>query len=153
MQRLYFEVRAWLFCRGNCHDEKEKTSEFDGIGEFSFCQFFFEGQSIKHFNTAMFLEELRVQRGYVNIFQIVQIRWQAIQTYFVGNIEKCVEHLEAALSLAKETAQPAWVIKDILVDLRNQHWTRCTTRNEFYDTPAQKELTESDEELLLPYSW
>lgn len=136
------------YLRGKYHDEKEKTSEFDDWG-IQFLPVLFEGQSIKHFNTAMFLEELRVQQE-SEYFQIVQIRWQAIQTYFVGNIEKCVEHLEAALSLAKETAQPAWVIKDILVDLRNQHWTRCTTRNEFYDTPAQKELTESDEELYYP---
>lgn len=146
--RAYILKFVLGYPRGKYHDEKEKTSEFDDWG-IQFLPVLFEGQSIKHFNTAMFLEELRVQQE-SEYFQIVQIRWQAIQTYFVGDIEKCVEHLEAALSLAKETAQPTWVIKDILVDLRNQHWTRCTTRNEFYDTPAQKELTESDEELYYP---
>lgn len=49
-----------------------------------------------------------------------------------------------------ETNQPTWVIKDILADLRNEHWVRCTARNEFSDTPAQKELTESSEELYYP---
>ena len=146
--RAYILKFVLGYPRGKYHDEKEKTSEFDDWG-IQFLPVLFEGQSIKHFNTAMFLEELRAQQE-SEYFQIVQIRWQAIQTYFVGDIEKCVEHLETALSLAKETAQPAWVIKDILVDLRNQHWTRCTTRNEFYDTPAQKELTESDEELYYP---
>ena len=43
----------------------------------------------------------------------------------MGNIEKCVEHLENALALARETNQPTWVIKDILVDLRNQRITLC----------------------------
>ena len=30
------------------------------------------------------------------------------------------------------------------------HWTCCTARNEYSDTPAQKELTESSEELYYP---
>lgn len=37
-----------------------------------------------------------------------------------------------------------------MVDLRNEHWVRCTVRNEFSDIPAQKELTESNEELYYP---
>ena len=36
------------------------------------------------------------------------------------------------------------------MDLRNQHWTRCIVRNECSDPPAQKELTESNEELYYP---
>lgn len=134
--------------RGKYPDETEKTSEFDEWG-LQFLPILFEGKSIKHFNTAMYLDALKAQqdKGY---YQIVHVRWQAIQAYFAGDIEKCVGYLEAALNLAKETSQPTWVIKDILVDLRNQHWTRCTIRNEFSETPAQKELTESSEELYYP---
>lgn len=126
----------------------EKTSELDEWG-LQFLPILFEGKSIKHFNTAMYLDTLKAQQDDEH-YQIVQIRWQAIQTYFAGDIEKCVEHLDTALDLAKKTAQPTWVIKDILVDLRNQHWIRCTAKNEFSDAPAQKELTESDEELYYP---
>lgn len=128
--------------------EKERTSEFDDWG-LQFLSILFEGKSIKHFNTAMYLEALKAQQD-EDHYQIVQIRWKAIQAYFSGDIEKCVEHLEAALKLAKESSQPAWVIKDILIDLRNQHWTRCTAKNEFSNTSAQKELTESSEELYYP---
>lgn len=135
------------YSRGRYPDETEKTSEFDEWG----LQFLpiFEGKSIKYFNTAMYLDELKAHQDDEH-YQIVHIRWQAIQAYFADDIEKCVGYLEAALSLAKETSQPTWVIKDILVDLRNQHWTRCTIRNEFSETPAQKELTESSEELYYP---
>lgn len=136
------------YSRGRYPDEAEKTSEFDDWG-IQFLPILFEGKSIKHFNTAMYLDALKAQQDNEH-YQVVQIRWQAIQAYFAGDIEKCVEHLEAALNLAKETNQPTWVIKDILVDLRNQHWTRCTIRNEFSETPAQKELTESSEELYYP---
>lgn len=144
----YFLKFVLGYSRDRYPDETEKTSEFDDWG-IQFLPILFEGKSIKHFNTAMYLDALKAQQDDGH-YQVVQIRWQAIQAYFVGDIEKCVEYLEAALSLAKETNQPTWVIKDILVDLRNQHWTRCTARNEYSDTPAQKELTESSEELYYP---
>lgn len=134
--------------RGRYSDEPEKTSELDEWG-LQFLPILFEGKSIKHFNTAMYLDTLKAQQDDEH-YQIVQIRWQAIQAYFAGDIEKCVEHLETALDLAKKTAQPTWVIKDILIDLRNQHWIRCTAKNKIPDSPAQKELTESDEELYYP---
>ena len=122
--------------------------EFDDWG-LQFLPILFEGKSIKYFNTAMYLDALKAQQDDGH-YQVVQIRWQAIQAYFAEDIKKCVECLETALSLAKETNQPTWVIKDILVDLRNVHWTCCTARNEYSDTPAQKELTESSEELYYP---
>lgn len=97
----------------------------------------------------MYLDTLKAQQDDGH-YQVVQIRWQAIQAYFSGDIEKCVGHLETALSLAKEANQPTWVIKDILVDLRHQYWTCCTAKNQSYDSTAQKELTESEEELYYP---
>ena len=45
--------------------------------------------------------------------------WKAIQAYFQGDVTKCVEHLEEALKMAQDSNQPIWVIKDILIDLRN----------------------------------
>ena len=136
------------YSRGKYPHEIEKTSEFDEWG-LQFLPILFEGKSIKHFNVAMYLDTLKTQQN-GEYYQIVQIRWQAIQSYFAGDIEKCVEYLEKAVNLAKETVQPTWVIKDILIDLRNQHWTCCTVKNKFFDTPAQKELTESSEELYYP---
>ena len=114
-----------------------------------FLPILFEGRSIKQFNTAMFLESVKALQS-DEFFQIVQLRWQAIQAYFMGDIAKCVEHLDSALKLAKETNQPTWVIKDLLVDRRNQHWMLCTVNNQYFESEAQKELTESDEELYYP---
>lgn len=136
------------YSRGRYTGETEKTSEFDEWG-IQFLPILFEGRSIKHFNIAMYLDALKTQQD-EDHYRVVQIRWQAIQAYFAGDIEKCIEYLETALNCAKETNQPTWVIKDILVDLRNQHWTRCIVRNECSDPPAQKELTESSEELYYP---
>ena len=136
------------YSRGRYTGKTEKTSEFDEWG-IQFLPILFEGRSIKHFNIAMYLDALKTQQD-EDHYRVVQIRWQAIQAYFAGDIEKCIEYLETALNCAKETNQPTWVIKDILVDMRNQHWTRCIVRNECSDPPAQKELTESSEELYYP---
>ena len=146
--RDYFLKFVLGYSRGGCLDETKNTNEFDDWG-IQFLPILFEGISIKHFNTAMYLDALKAQQDDGH-YQVVQIRWQAIQAYFAGNLKKCVEYLETALSLAKETNRPTWVIKDILVDLRNVHWTCCTARNEYSDTPAQKELIESSEELYYP---
>ena len=136
------------YARGKYPDETEKTSEFDDWG-LQFLPVLFEGKSIKHFNAAMYLDVLKTQQDDA-YSQIVQIRWKAIQAYFSGDIDKCVEHLEAALKLAKETNQPTWVVKDILIDLRNEQTTRCVAKNEYLVVPAQTELTESNEELYYP---
>ncbi len=134
--------------RGRTPDKTEKTSNFDDWG-IKFLSVLFKGESIKHFNAAMYLEELKAQQD-DRYYQVVKIRWQAIQAYFCGDVEKCVEHLASAEKLAKETNQPSWVIKDILVDLRNQQSSCNTIKNMYSVPPAQKELTESNEELYYP---
>ena len=76
--------------------------------------------------------------------------WKAIQAYFQGDVTKCVEHLEEALKMAQDSNQPIWVIKDILIDLRNQQLELNAINNCFMESIAQKELTQSGEELYYP---
>lgn len=134
---------------GRYPDEEEKSGDIDDWC-LQFLPILFEGKSIKQFNVTMYLEDLKKSQT-EDHFAIVQIRWQAIQAYFMGDLQKCVEYLESALKLAKEAKQPAWVIKDILVDLRNQQITLNNTKNIFYSqSEAQQELTDSEEELYYP---
>ena len=129
-------------------DEEIHTGDIDEWGV-QFLQVLFEAKSIKQFNVAMFLESLKETQEDGH-FQIAQIRWQAIQAYFMGNVEKCVEHLESALKLARETNQPTWVIKDILVDLRNHQIILCNIKNLIPKSDAQNELNENNEEVYYP---
>lgn len=129
-------------------DEVEKSSEIDDWCV-QFLPVLLEGRSVKHFNAGMFLEAIKSQQA-DEFYRIVQMRWQAIQDYFLGNIERCIKHLEAALEYARETNQPTWVIKDILIDLRNQHQILNTINNCFSLSDAQKELTNSNEEVYYP---
>lgn len=136
------------FSSGNPFHKTVKTNEIDEWGV-QFLPVLFEERSIKHFNTGMFLDTLKEQQT-DEYFQIVCIRWQAIQAHFLGDIAKCIESLEAALKLSKETKQPAWVIQDILIDLRNQHWILNTANNCYTESHAQKELRESKEDVYYP---
>ena len=125
-----------------------KTSKLDDWGV-QFLPILFEGKSIKEFNSSLFLvclEELQ-EKEY---FSVVDMRWKAIQFYFNGDVPKCVETLQKALEIAKATNQPSWVIKDILIDLRNQQLELCTEKNIYSKSEAQKELEESEEEVYYP---
>lgn len=133
---------------GQVLDEKKKTSEIDDWCV-QFLPILFEGKSIKQFNTAMFLESLNALQS-DDFFSIVQMRWQAIQFYFQGDVTKCADCLQSAVDFAKETNQPTWVIKDLLIDHRNLHGTLCTINNRYFEPESQKELTESEEELYYP---
>lgn len=128
--------------------EKESTSAIDDWGV-QFFSVLFEGKSIKQFNTGMFMEELKVEQSN-EYFEIVELRWKAIQSYYLDDVEKCIEYLQKALGKAKESKQLTWVIKDILIDIRNQHNLRCIIQNRHYESEAQKELSESGEELYYP---
>lgn len=52
--------------------------------------------------------------------------------------------------MAQDSNQPIWVIKDILIDLRNQQLELNVINNCFMESIAQKELTQSGEELYYP---
>lgn len=129
-------------------DEEIKTSKLDEWGE-QFLAVLFEAKSIKNFNTGMFLDALKELQDEV-YFDVVALRWQAIQSYYLGDITKCIDNLEAALKLAKETSQPTWVIQDILIDLKNVHWVNCTANNCYTESSAEKELDGIEENVNYP---
>lgn len=129
-------------------DEVEETSDIDEWG-LQFLQVLLEGVSIKQFNTGMFLDTLQAQQT-AEYFQVVQSRWKAIQSYFGGDTLKCLECLEEALRLARESKQPLWIENDILIDIRNENLIQNTIDNRYSMPKAQKELTDSIEEVYYP---
>ncbi|MCM1159315.1 MAG: hypothetical protein NC300_11135 [Bacteroidales bacterium] len=129
--------------------QSSKTSELDEWC-FQFLPIMFEGKSIKHFNTGMFLDFLKNNQD-KNFFQVVSIRWSAIEAYYLGDIDTCLHKLEKALKIAKESNQPTWVIKDILIDLRNQNILVANMKGSLeLNSSAQKELSESQEQIYYP---
>lgn len=129
-------------------EDKVHTSAVDDWGV-QFLTVLFERKPIQQFNTGMFMETLKELQEEEH-FQIVDIRWQAIQAYFAGDVSKCLEHLQKALKLAKDLKRPSWLINDILIDIRNQDLVLDTINNPFTTSDAQKELTNSKEEIHYP---
>ncbi len=129
-------------------EDKIHTSDIDDWGV-QFLNVLFERKSIQQFNTGMFLDVLKVMQEEEH-FQIVDIRWRAIQAHFAGDVSACIEYLKKALKLAKDSKRPPWLINDILIDIRNQDWVLATINNRFSDSDAQKELTDSKEEVHYP---
>lgn len=129
-------------------DELTHTSELDDWGV-QFLPVLFEGKSIKEFNTALFLDCLKMSQK-EDYFNVVNLRWRAIQSYFNGDITQCIKYLQEALTAAKTTNLPTWLIKDILIDLRNQHYELCAENNTYSESEAQKELDASEDELYYP---
>ena len=133
------------------HNTFDQTKGSSYIDEWcaQFLQILFEEKTIKQFNINMFLETLK---GYQTSehYQVVETRWKAIQAYFSNDIKHCVEYLETALQQARETNRPSWVINDILIDLRNQHWSLCTINNSYTESSAQKELNLSEDKVYYP---
>ena len=128
--------------------EEEKTGEMDEWC-IQFLPVLFEGKTIKQFNVALFLEALK--KNQTDCFSsLVAVRWEAIQAYFMGDVDSCIKHLEKALALARELKQPSWVINDILIDLRNQQIVLDTINNRFSMSTAQQELSNSEEEIYYP---
>lgn len=129
-------------------DEEENSCTIDEWGERFLCVLF-EGKSVKEFNVGMFLSELKKEQS-EEYHSIVAIRWQAIQAYYLDDLESAIFYLNEALKLAKEKNQPSWIIKDILIDLRNLNYTLNIVKNCYVESEAQKELTQSTEELYYP---
>lgn len=129
-------------------DEKASTSKIDEWAE-HFLTILFGSKSIKDFNTSMFLEDLKEVQD-ETYFNVVNLRWMAIQSYFLNDIPKCIDYLKKACDLAKQNSQPTWIIQDILIDLRNQQITLDTINNQYTESLAQEELDEIDEKLYYP---
>lgn len=130
-------------------EEPIQTNELDDWGV-QFLPILFEGKSIREFNTALFLDCLKSLQEEETYFNIVKLRWSAVQSYYSGNIENCVNNLEIALTAAKSANQASWIINDILIDLRNLQLQLNEEKNIISYPNAQKELDKSDDELYYP---
>ncbi len=71
---------------------EENTSELDEWCV-QFLPILFEHASIRNFNVAMLLEVLRKFQS-EELNNVVEKRWKAIQSYFAGDIEDCIKHIE-----------------------------------------------------------
>lgn len=148
--KAYIHNLVFGYSGGNIFDENAKirTSELDEWGN-QFLEVLFGDKTIKNFNTGLFLEALAEEQD-EDYHGLVCQRWKAIQAYYLGKVDDSIKLLKGALSQAKDQLKPDWVIQDVLIDLRNLHLVNNTEHNCFFDSEAQKELNEFQENLYYP---
>ena len=132
------------------HDPKiEKTNALDDWLAQAL-PILFENKTINNYNVSLFLKELQKHQSPEH-FEVTSRRWDAIQAYFLGDLQSSVSLLEDALRRAKDLDLPDWLIKDILIDLRNQRGYLEESRNTYIvDDEVQKEINQSDQAIYYP---
>ena len=130
------------------NDEVDLTGDIDDWC-LSFLKIMLTGNSIRDFNIGLFLDSINEHQS--NSFShTVNIRWKAVQTYYLDNIEASISYLKQALADAKEKMHPKWFINDILIDLRNLHNLHNSVTNSFSESSAQVELNNTQQIVHYP---
>lgn len=130
-------------------DEIKKTNQLDELCE-SFLSVLFNGKSIKEFNVNLLISEIKNYQTPEH-YELTKNRWDAIQYYFLGDLQKSISILEDCLKYAKENNLSEWIINDILIDLRNVKQTYHSGMNEILiNNPAQDELDLCKRSLYYP---
>lgn len=107
-------------------------------------------RDIEEFNTTFYLDELKKWHS-EEVFEVVRIRWKAIEYYYSGRLEKCIENLNIAYEKAKGNKIAPWLIQDILIDLRNKNYLSNNNKNKIDPkSTSQKLLTQTKEILTYP---
>lgn len=127
----------------------EKTCNLD-VYSSEFLKVLFNKKNIKEYNTNLLLSSLKEMQS-ENLHKVVVERWNAIQSYYLDDIEKAIEYENIALHLAHELQLPNWIVQDILIDLRNLYSFEAHSKNQYLlDNAAQKELDSEKSALFYP---
>lgn len=130
-------------------DEVKKTESIDQLCA-AFLPVLFEGATINEDSLNSLLLEIKKHQTPQH-FTVTKKRYEAIKEYYSGNLEACINKLDEALQIAKQNFLSEWLIKDILIDLRNQDMSLQESRNTYSLKPKyQNELDNSQSLLYYP---
>ncbi|MFY3791085.1 hypothetical protein ACOQFO_05220 [Ureibacillus sp. MALMAid1270] len=129
--------------------EVEDSLEIDNYLE-TFLKVLWGEKEIREFNVGLYLDILKKEQD-EDLNKIVELRWKAIQSYWLDDLNMVITYLTESLKLSKEKYMPDWFIQDILVDIRNIERLMARIDNKFiFETDAQKELSNMTRELFYP---
>lgn len=130
-------------------DEIKNTGNIDKLCA-AFLPVLFEGETIDEENFSSLLLEIEKQQP-AQCFAVIKKRYEAIKEYYSGKQKSCIEKLNEALKLAKQNGLDEWLIKDILIDLRNQNAFFEESQNTYsLEQTYQQELDRSHSLLYYP---
>ncbi len=130
-------------------EEEKKMGNFDKLCA-DFLPVLFEGSNINENSLNSLLSELEKHQT-SQYFSVTKIRYEAIKEYYFGNQKACIEKLNEALQIAKHNNLAEWLIKDILIDLRNQDVFLKESQNTYsFEPKYQNELDNSKTLICYP---
>lgn len=130
-------------------DNVQKTGSIDELCA-TFLPVLFEGEAINEENLSSLLLEIEKQQS-AQYFAVIKKRYEAIREYYSGKQKNCIDKLNEALQLAKQNELDEWLIKDILIDLRNQSFILEESQNTYSQEQIyQQELDNSHTLLYYP---
>lgn len=132
------------FIVGDSDEACEPDSALDGCSSDLARRFLFSG-GIEGFNWEVFVDEAEKSLGDSYPSDVIRHRWKCIIAFFQERFEDALDHQKAAYDLAVEQSSPEWLVKDIIIDLRN-----IQSRIEFFPTTYQTLLDESTTTLSYP---
>lgn len=131
------------------YDEVKNTGDLDRLCA-AFLPVLFEGATFSENCLSSLLSEIEKHQTPQH-FAVTKKRYEAIKEYFSGNLEACISKLDEALQIAKQNCLSKWLIKDILIDLRNQDISLQESRNTYsLEQKYQNELNNSESLLYYP---
>lgn len=127
----------------------EKPCELDSYSA-EFLNILFGKKTIKEFNTLLLISLLKKLQS-ESLNKVVAERWNAIQYYYMNDLEKALEYENLALKSARKLQLPNWVVQDILIDLRNLYTLEAQAKNQYiFNSTAQEELDREESALFYP---
>lgn len=129
--------------------ERMDIENSDSLDEYctKFLEVLFGERIISDFNLNLLLDALG-EKQEEKYHAVIHLRWEGIQAYYLDNLEKCAEKMNSALSLARQYELPTWLIKDILIDIRNVIIEQSNMQNTMYAKPEAQEQLEADADVL-----
>jgi len=128
----------------------EQSSNNLDVHTKSFFDVLIRKKEISEFNATFYLDELK-EWHQEEVHEVIKFRWKAIEYYFSGDLEKCIENLEIAYKKATMNNLAPWLIQDILIDLRNKVAVRYSDQNGYEKEPVyQGILTKTEAVLTYP---
>ncbi len=124
-----------------------KSSKLDDY-ELEFLKVLYGEKEINDVLVEDYLNELKnIQNP--ECLSIVSSRWNAIVAYFNGDLELCISELQKSYEIAQEAGASAWMLQDILIDIRNINYLNGDIKNS-YSLEYQDKLDEFEEQFHYP---
>lgn len=133
----------------NPGDEKVKSSDLDKscleiievlIGEKKF----------DDVNLAALLEPLRGIQS-PELYEVVNLRWEAISSFYKSDIDNALTILESLYNKYSENGIiPKWLVNDILIDWRNINEVKNQANNIIFDPSIQRKIDQQDSIVFFP---